>query len=643
MNKNTFIGFLLIAIILIGFSLLNRPSKEQLEAQRHYRDSVAYAQQLAHEAALQEQKAIEAAETLIAPTTAEDSAVLQKQIEVAYGEFAPAATGQDGYTVMENDLVRLTFANKGGYIYKAELKKYKTYQDSVNYLCLFEGDETELSFTLVTGMNRILHTKNLYFEPTPVRTAEDGAQQLSMRLAVSEKSYIEYVYTLPANDYMLHTSIQAVGMQDILAQNMTNMEMHWYQRIRQQEKGRKFEERYATLQYMFKGNDIENLSESKNDDETVNNKLQWIAYKDQFFSTVIIPNDAFSSAEMTSRVMPKTSEYIKEYDTKTVVGFDPMGGKSTDMRIYMGPNHYHTLKAYDDGVDKENRLHLQELVPLGWKIVSWINKILVIPMFDLFTSWGLHIGVVILLMTIVIKLIIFPFTFTSYRSSAKMRVLKPQIDAINEKYPAEKMQERQQATMALYSKAGVSPMAGCLPMLFQFPVLMAMFWFFPTAIELRGQSLFWADDLSTYDAIVSWNTHIPLISNTFGNHISLFCLLMTVTNILYTYLNMQTQSGGSEMKMMKWMMYLMPIFFMFVFNDYAAGLSYYYFISLLITIIQTYIFRWSIDDEKLLRQMEAKQAKNAKNPKKRGLAARLEKLQREQQAYAKEQAKKRYK
>ncbi len=643
MNKNTFIGFLLIAIILIGFSLLNRPSQEQLEAQRHYRDSVAYAQQVAREAAIQEQQAIAAAETLVAPTSAADSAVLQQQIAVAYGEFAPAATGEDGYTVMENDLVRLTFANKGGYVYKAELKKYKTYRDSVNYLCLFEGDESELSFTLVTSMNRILHTNNLYFRPMPIRITDGGAQELSMRLAVSEESYIEYVYTLPANDYMLRASIHAVGMQDILAQNMNNMEVHWYQRIRQQEKGRKFEERYATLQYMFKGNDIENLSESKNDEERVNNKLQWIAYKDQFFSSVMIPDEGFSSAEMSSRMMPKSSDYIKEYDTKTVIGFDPTGGKSTDMRIYMGPNHYHTLKAYDEGVDKENRLHLQELVPLGWKIVSWINKILVIPMFDLFTSWGLHIGVVILLMTIVIKLIILPFTFTSYRSSAKMRVLKPQIDAINEKYPAEKMQERQQATMALYSKAGVSPMAGCLPMLFQFPVLMAMFWFFPTAIELRGQSLFWADDLSTYDAIVSWNAHIPLISNTFGNHISLFCLLMTVTNILYTYLNMQTQSGGSEMKMMKWMMYLMPIFFMFVFNDYAAGLSYYYFISLLITILQTYIFRWSINDEKLLRQMEAKQAKNAKNPKKRGLAARLEKLQREQQAYAREQAKKRYK
>ncbi len=643
MNKNTFIGFLLIAIILVGFSLFNRPSKEQLEAQRHYRDSVAFAQQLEREAAIQEAKAVKAAESLVQPTTTEDSVLLQKQIEVVYGEFAPAATGKEGYTTIENDLVRLTFANKGGFLQKAELKKYKTYKDTVNYLCLFDGEEQELSFTLVTNNNRVLHTENLYFVPNAIETEEDSTQLLRMRLAVSDESYIDYEYRLPKNDYMLHANIHAVGMQDILAQNMTSMEVHWHQLIRQQEKGRKFEERYATLQYMFKGNDIENLSESKNDQKSINNKLQWIAYKDQFFSTVIIPDDAFASAQLESKVMPKTSDYIKQYDTKAVIGFDPTGGKSTDLRIYLGPNHYHTLKAYDKDVDKANRLHLQELVPLGWKIVAWINKILVIPMFDLFTSWGLHIGVVILLMTLVIKLIIFPFTFTSYRSSAKMRVLKPQLDAINEKFPPEKMQERQQATMALYQRAGVSPMAGCLPMLFQFPVLMAMFWFFPTAIELRGQSLFWADDLSTYDAIVSWNTYIPIISGTFGNHISLFCLLMTITNIVYTYLNMQTQSGGSEMKMMKWMMYLMPIFFMFVFNDYAAGLSYYYFVSLLITIIQTYIFRWSINDEKLLRQMEAKQAKNAKNPKKSGFAARLEKMQREQQAYAREQAKKRYK
>lgn len=644
MNKNTFIGFFLIALILIGFSLFNRPSKEQLAAQQHYRDSIAHVQQEAREAALREEMAIQAAETLVKPTTEEDSAKLHQQIEVAYGEFAPAAIGEDRYTVIENELVCLTFANKGGYLYKAELKNYKTYKDTTHYLCLFEGKESELSFTLVTNKNRVLHTNNLYFTPGSVTTTEDGGQQLRMRLAINDESYIDYEYTLPKDDYMLRMSIHAVGMQDVLAQNMTGMDLHWNQLIRQQEKGRKFEERYATLQYKFKGNDIENLSESKNDDKSISNRLQWIAYKDQFFSTVIIPDDAFTSAQMESRIMPKTSDYIKQYDTKAVIGFDPTGNRTTDLRIYLGPNHYHTLKAYDKDVAKENRLHLQELVPLGWKIVAWINKILVIPMFDLFTSWGLHIGIVILLMTLVIKLIILPFTFTSYRSSAKMRVLKPQLDAINEKYPPEKMQERQQATMALYSRAGVSPMAGCLPMLFQFPVLMAMFWFFPTAIELRGQSLFWADDLSTYDAIVSWNTHIPLISGTFGNHISLFCLLMTVTNIIYTYLNMQTQSGGNEMKMMKWMMYLMPIFFMFVFNDYAAGLSYYYFLSLLITIVQTYIFRWSINDEKLLRQMEAKQAKNAKNPKKKsGLMARLEKMQREQQAYAREQAKKRYK
>ncbi len=643
MNKNTFIGFFLIALILIGFSLFNRPSKEQIAAQKLYRDSVAYAQQMAREAEIIEEQANAAAAELRADTLQHDTVSLQQKVAMQYGEFAGVAVGKEGETVMENDMVRLTFANKGGYLYKAELKKYKTYKDTVNYLCLFEGEEQELGFTLTTGMNRILHTQNLYFTPQGVQQESDGSQVLTMRLQVNDSAYMDYVYRLPANDYMLNMSIHAAGMQNVLAQNMTGMEVHWHQKIRQQEKGRKFEERYATLQYMFKGNDIENLSESKNDAEAVNNKLQWIAYKDQFFSTVLIPADAFSSAQMESKVLARTSQYIKEYDTKAVIGFDPTGSKTTDMRIYLGPNHYHTLKAYDEGVDKENRLHLQELVPLGWKIVAWINKILVIPMFDLFTSWGLHIGVVILLMTLVIKLIILPFTFTSYRSSAKMRVLKPQLDAINEKYPAEKMQERQQATMALYQKAGVSPMAGCLPMLFQFPVLMAMFWFFPTAIELRGQSLFWADDLSTYDAIVSWNAHIPFISSTFGNHISLFCLLMTVTNILYTYLNMQTQSGGSEMKFMKWMMYLMPIFFMFVFNDYAAGLSYYYFISLLFTILQTYIFRWSINDEKLLRQMEAKQAKNAKNPKKSGLMARLEKMQREQQAYAREQAKKRYK
>jgi YidC/Oxa1 family membrane protein insertase len=327
------------------------------------------------------------------------------------------------------------------------------------------------------------------------------------------------------------------------------------------------------------------------------------------------------------------TRYIKEYKTKATLPFDITGKKATELQYYIGPNHYNTLKAYDQNLEDSEKLHLNEIVPLGWKIVSWINKILVIPMFDLFTSWGLHIGVIILLMTLVIKLILLPFVFASNKSSAKMRVLKPQLDEINAKYPPEKMQERQQATMALYQKAGVNPMSGCLPMLLQFPVLMAMFWFLPTAIELRGQSLFWADDLSTFDAILSWNTPIPLLGWT---HLSLFCLLMTIVNIIYTHINMQTQSAGQEMKMMKWMMYLMPIMFLFFFNDYAAGLSYYYFVSLLITIVQTMIFRWTTDDKKILAEMEA----NAKKPaKKSGFAARLEAMQREQQRLAREQAK----
>ena len=456
-----------------------------------------------------------------------------------------------------------------------------------------------------------------------------------MRLNTSiENCYIDIVYTLAADDYMLGMSIQPHNMQWALAQNMSSIEMQWTQLIPQQEKGRKFEEKYAQLQYMFVGGDVEKLSEVKADRAKESARLRWIGYKDQFFSTVLIAEEGFESSELESTPMNARTRFIKEYKSTCSLPLDITGKKTTDLRYYLGPNHYNTLKAYDKDVASAEKLHLNELVPLGWKIVAWINKALVIPMFDLFSSWGLHIGLVILLMTLVIKLILLPFVWASNKSSAKMRVLKPQLDEINAKYPPEKMQERQQATMALYQKAGVSPMSGCLPMLFQFPVLMAMFWFLPTAIELRGQSLFWADDLSTYDAIITWNTPIPL----FGTHLSLFCLIMTVVNIVYTHITMQSQSQGQEMKMMKWMMYLMPLMFLFFFNDYAAGLSYYYFVSLLMTIIQTMIFRWTTDDKKVLAEMEANTKKKG-NQKKSGFAARLEAMQREQQRLARENAK----
>jgi len=638
MDKNTWIGFALIAAIIIGFSLLNRPSKEELERRQHYQDSVRYAQQLERET----QQAIAEAQAELAANPA-DTVHATASLQEVYGAFAPAAIGNEEMSVLENDLLRLHIARKGGNIAKAELKNYKSYGDSINPLALFDADETQLDFTLITANNRILHTEQLFFEPQPVSMDTLGNKVLRMRLKTTSDAYLDFIYTLPENDYMVGMSIQNHGMQQVLAQNINYLEMQWNQLVPQHEKGRKFEERYTTLQYMFTDRDVEKLAEAKNDSKNVTGKLRWIGYKDQFFSTVFIADDAFTSTQLTSNVMPAKSGYIKQYQTKASVSFDPSGNNTTDFRIYLGPNHYNTLKAYDKGKDKEEKLNLKSLVPLGWKIVSWINMWLVIPMFDLFMSWGMNIGLVILLMTLVIKLIILPFTFSSYRSTAKMRVLKPQLDAINEKYPAEKMQERQQATMALYQRAGVSPMSGCLPMLFQFPVLMAMFWFFPTAIELRGQSFLWADDLSTYDAIFTWSMNIPLISWFFGNHISLFCLLMTITNILYTWLNMQTQATGNDpsAKVMKWMMYLMPIFFMYIFNDYAAGLSYYYFVSLLMTILQTYIFRWTIDDKKLLQQMEANAAKRSAKPKKSGFLARLEKLQREQQQYAREQAKRR--
>ena len=636
MDKNTWIGFALIATIIVGFSFLNRPSKEELAERKRVQDSIALVQAQEMEAKLiSEEIAQQLAAEKAAQAGTQTADELAQQVAAVYGPFALAAQGQEGLIVLENSKVRISIDRRGGRIAKAELKEYKAYGDSINPLCLFQNDESSLNFTLVTSSNRILATQNLYFTEAGQTTDAEGNTTLTMRLNTNiEDCYLDFVYTLPADDYMVGMSIQPHNMQLALAQNMSSLEMQWNQSIPQQEKGRKFEEKYAQLQYMFIGGDVDKLSEMKSDRANESARLKWIAYKDQFFSTVMIAEDAFESTTMESTPLNPQSRYIKEYKTTTSLSWDITGKEYTNLKYYFGPNHYNTLKAYDKDVTSVEQLHLNELVPLGWKIVAWINKIIVIPMFDLFTSWGLHIGIVILLMTFVIKLILLPFVFASNKSTAKMRVLKPQLDEINAKYPPEKMQERQQATMALYQKAGVSPMSGCLPMLFQFPVLMAMFWFLPTAIELRGQSLFWADDLSTYDAIITWNTPIPL----FGTHLSLFCLIMTVVNIVYTHITMQQQSGGQEMKMMRWMMYLMPLMFLFFFNDYAAGLSYYYFVSLLMTIIQTMIFRWAVDDKKVLAEMEAN-AKKKGTQKKSGFAARLEAMQREQQRLAREQAK----
>lgn len=635
MDKNTWIGWGCIALILIGFSWYNKPSKEELAHRQHVRDSIAQVE-AAKQAALQVQEEL----TSMSEVEELDSAgmeVLHQQLVAQFGHFAPAAEGEEKVVVLENELVRLHLQTKGGTIGMAELKQYHTYGDTLNDLRLFQGNEKRLNYTLVTAQNRVLSTENMYFEAQPIVRDEDSAQVLVMRLKTDvEDAWLDFVYTLPENEYMFNLKIQAHHLQHILAQNQTSMQMEWEQQLPQQERGRTFEERYSHLTYMFLNRDIEKLSEGKADSERETADIRWIAFKDQFFSTVMIADEGFDGADLSSA--PMKGRYIKEYKAATSFAFDPTGEKASSLRIYMGPNKYHTLNAYDKGKQKYERLRLRELVPLGWEIVAWINRIITIPMFDLLTGWGLNIGLVILIMTIVIKLIILPFTFKSFQSSAKMRVLKPQMDEINARIPAEKMQERQQAQFALYQKAGVNPMSGCLPMLFQMPVVMAMFWFFPNSIELRGQSFLWADDLSAYDAIIQWNTHLPFI----GDHLSLFTILFTVVNLFYTMVNMQSQamSNDPSQKMMKWMMYLMPVMFFFVFNDYAAGLSYYYFLSLLISILQTYIFRWTLNDKRVLAQMEKAQAKKAQKPqRKSGFMARLEAMQKEQEKRMREQMK----
>ena len=633
MDKNTWVGFLLIAAIIVGFSMLNRPSKEELAERQRINDSIRTAK-LAEAEALRLSdslmQVVQQSQDADSPSRAVNAEDAQARMQAAYGTFAPAAQGEEQWITMENEHLRITLSTLGGVIKHAELLDYHASGDTINPLSLFRGDESAFAFTLITANNRILQTSNLYFTPVP---SEDPRRAVLRLQTATPDAWLDFVYDL-SEDYMVHFSVLPHNMQTELAQNVNSLEMQWRQLIPQQEQGRKFEERYARMQYMLAGGDIEELSESKDDSGKESARVRWIAYKDQFFSTVLIADDAFSSSQFQSTLQGKHSGYIKQYTTHTSVPFDLSGKTVTGMRWYLGPNHYHTLKAYDEGKDKEDRLYLNKLVPLGWKIVSWINTALVIPMFDLFTGWGLHIGIVILLMTIVIKLIILPFVFVSYKSSAKMRALKPQIDAINEKYPADKMQERQQATMQLYQQAGVSPMSGCLPMLFQFPVLMAMFWFLPTAIELRGKSLLWAPDLSTYDAVFHWGFNIPLL----GDHLSLFCLLMTIANIGYTFVTMQSQATDPNMKFMKYMMYAMPLMFLFIFNDYAAGLSYYYLVSLFFTILQTMIFRWALDDEKMLAEMEANKKKKAGKPKS-GFMARLEQMQREQQRLARENAK----
>ena len=629
MDKNSIIGFVLISLIFLGFMQLNKRSDKEIAAEKRYNDSIALVQQNKTDIAGRAANGAVAKDSL----SANDSTLNAKNTD-AFGDFSVASKGEEKFYTIENELVKITLSSKGGRIYSVQLKKYSKRDslDKAQPLILFKEQESNTSFTFVTNNNRVINSSNLYFEPVSGITKDsNGNQTLILRLKTTGQAYIDFAYTLPVNDYMLSFGLKANGMNTVMPAGTNSLDMQWSSKIPQQEKGRKFEDRYSSIQYKFVANDIEKLSESKNDEKKLTNKIKWIAFKDQFFSSILIANDALSSASLTSTLENENSGYLKSYHAEMSVPFDPTGKVPTTFRWFFGPNQYKILSAYDKGVKDDNELSLNKLIPLGWGIFGWVNRFAIIPMFNFFSRFMTNFGLIILLMTIAIKLVLFPLTYKSYISSAKMRVLKPEIDEIHAKIPAEKTAERQKATMELYGKVGVSPMSGCIPSLLQMPILFAMFSFFPAAIELRQQSFLWATDLSAYDSIMKLPFTVPF---GFGNHVSLFCLLMTATNILFTKLNMANQAttdqpGGA---MMKWMMYLMPLMFLFMFNNYASGLSYYYFIATLISIVQTYAIRGFVDEKKILAELHAKRNSNAKKPaKKGGFMERLEKMQREQQ------------
>ncbi|SBW02449.1 membrane protein insertase YidC [uncultured Dysgonomonas sp.] len=628
MDKNTIIGFVLIAAVIIGFTLLSRPSAEELAKQKeqYRRDSIEYAQTKEREKELSNLKDTASEVKNENPVDDFFAAPVQEADSVLAAMDSLCAQQAEQLITLENSKLKVVFSTKGGKMVSAQLKEYSRYDGDSLYL--FNND-AEFSLQLTNKQNKVLHTNNLIF--TPIKT--EGDNSLIMRFSYSPTQHVDFIYKLAEDDYMMKYDVNLVGLQPMLDRNKSDViELYWAQKMRRQEKSVKNEQRYSHIYYKYIGGDVKELSSDKSEQLEVKEPAKWVAFKNQFFAPILIADEKIETALLDSKVLvtDENSEYLKTveatiYAPATV---DMNAGTiSAGFTYYLGPMSFSLLKGYDSHIDDVNKqLDLDKLVPLGWTLFRWVNQYFVIPIFNLLRGTGMSMGIVILLLTIIVKLVIAPLTFKSFMSSAKMRVLRPQVEEIGAKYPKqEQAMEKQQATMALYNRAGVNPMSGCIPLLLQMPILIALFSFFPNAIELRGQSFLWATDLSTYDAIVEWKTHIPLI----GTHISLFCILMTVTNIIYTKFNMEmTNTGQQQMPGMKWMMYLMPLIFLFMLNDYPSGLTYYYFLSLLVTILLTIAFRYIIDEDKVLAKLEANKAK----PKKKsGFMARLAEAQKLQQ------------
>ncbi len=588
------------------------------------RDSVALAEQLK----MQEQQILQAGEkdSLALPEVSVEPGPEAEVMEVnkdAYGAFADAAVGSERFITLENEMIRLQISTRGGRPYSAQLKKYQTH-DSLP-LILFDGDSTVFGMSFF-AQNRSINTNELFFIPGTDEEYLDASQNpvsLSMKLPAGEGRYIEYIYSLEPGRYRVGFDMRFVQLENLLAQNNNFLDLNWSMYIPQQEKGRVNESNYTTIYLKHFQDEVEKLNmRSKKEIQELDapTKVRWVAFKQQFFSSVLIADESFTNAFVRSTKLNESPRYLYQFESTIGIPFETQSEWDKHFTFYFGPNHYNTLRSY--------KLELEDLVGLGGLMSKVINKYVIIPVFNFLDNFIKSYGLIILLLTILIKLILFPLTWRSYISMAKMRVLKPEIDEINAKIPKEKSMERQQATMALYKKAGVSPLGGCLPTLLQMPILIAMFRFFPTSIELRQQGFLWAHDLSTYDSILN----LPFTIPGYGDHVSLFTLLMTASTILTMKISNQANASQSQMPGMKGMMYIMPIMFMFMLNSWSSALTYYYFLANIITFGQNQLVKQFVDEEALRNKLKSNQKKPAAK-KRSGFQKRLEQMAK-QRGYA---------
>lgn len=618
MNKNTLIGLLVIGLLLFGFSWYNNKQYTERIQEQQRQDSIAMAN-------APKQEPSSTGEAVMQGQLPPDTAALtnaEPKHSVLGAAYDAQLRGKEEFYTLENKFFILTFSNKGGRIAAAQLKDYKKYNGDPLMLFTEEGSRFNLNLFAPEQIN----TADFFFTPQIVSDTS-----IAFRLYADSTSYLEYLYTIRPDNYLMDMKVDLSHFKGKIVSNQPDVTLAWNIVSPQEEKGFQNENNYTTISYKYPGEtSIEELGMSTGTkEENISTKVQWVAFKQQFFSSIIVAKDNFSAADLKYNTFPPTDKNIKDFSALLTLPYTP-ATEGYNLQFYFGPNKFSVLKKYGD-------MEFQKLVPLGWWIIGWINRYVVIPVFDFLGSYISNFGIVILILTVLIKLLIFPLTYKSYLSTAKMRLLKPDIDKLNEKYPKkEDAMKKQQAVMQLYKSAGVNPMGGCLPLLIQFPILIAMFRFFPASIELRGKSFLWADDLSSYDSI--WTFPDGFSIPFYGDHVSLFALLMAVSLFITSKINYSQSAGMSSQQMpgMKFMMlYLMPVMLLVWFNNYSAGLCYYYLLANLITIGQTYVFRYyMVDDKKLHAQM----TENSKKPvKKSKWQMRLEEMQKQQEAMRKQQ------